>query len=240
MLLLAAMGSSGAYAVDLGSGLAAGGTLALTSDYLYRGVSQSDGRLAGQVDLHLSSNSGNYLGVWSSTRYDGLAPYAQYVVEPYIGHRFDLGNDWGVGVDARAHFLVGGQQEINDDTEEVSASLSYLDRWSVSVTAIPNAVRYWFDRRLSRTPAYVADTTVQWLIGKSFFLTAGVGYYYSTGTGPGIERAVGYLYGNGGLAFEYRRWRVDVGYFFAQEAAQRLFPYPTADQRVAATLAWRF
>lgn len=240
MLLLAVLGSSSACAVDLGGGLSAGGTLALTSDYLYRGVSESDGRLAGQVDLHLSSSGGNYLGVWSSTRYDGLAPYAQYVVEPYLGHRFDLGSDWGASIDARARLLVGGEQEINDDTEEVSASLSYLDRWSVSVTAIPNAVRYWYDQRLSRTPAYVADTTVQWLIGNGFFLTAGAGYYYSTGTGPGIERATGYAYGNAGFAFEYRRWRLDVGYFFAQEAARRLFPYPTADQRVAATVAWRF
>jgi uncharacterized protein (TIGR02001 family) len=238
--LLLAVSSSAARAVDLGSGLSAGGTLAVTSDYIYRGVSESDGRAAGQVDLHLASSGGGFLGVWSSTRYDGLAPYAQYVVEPYLGYRFDLGNDWAASVGARARLLVGGNQEINDDTEEISGSLTYLDRWSVSFTAIPNAVRYWFYQRLSRTPAYVADTTVQWLIGGGFFLTAGAGYYYSTGTGPGIERATGYLYGNAGLAYEYRRWRVDVSYFFAQEAAQRLFPYPTADNRVAATLTWRF
>ena len=81
---------------------------------------------------------------------------------------------------------------------------------------------------------------MQWLIERHFFLTAGVGYYYSTGTGPGIERATGYLYGDAGLACEFGRWRLDVSYFFAQEAAQRLFPYPSADGRVAATLTWRF
>lgn len=239
-MLLLATSTGAASAADLGNGLSAGGALTLTSDYIYRGVSESDGRLAGQVDLHLASTSGNFLGVWGSTRYDGLAPYAQYVVEPYLGHRFDLGTAWGATLSAHARFLVGGEQEINDDTEELSASLTYLDRWSISVTAIPNAVRYWYDRRLSRTPAYVADTSLQWLIGNGFYLNAGAGYYYSTGTGTGIERATGYAYGNAGLAYEYRGWRLDVGYFFAQEAAARLFPYPTADERVAVTLSWRF
>jgi uncharacterized protein (TIGR02001 family) len=240
VLLPLALGTAAAHAVDLGNNLSVGGALTVTSDYIYRGVSESEGRAAGQVDLHLASTGGSFLGVWASTRYDGLAPYAQYVIEPYIGHRFDLGNAWTASLGARAHLLVGGDQEINDDTEEVSGSLTYLDVWSVSVTAIPNAVRYWFYRRLSRTPAYVADTSVQWLIDRHFFLTAGVGYYYSTGTGPGIERATGYLYGDAGVACEYRSWRLDVSYFFAQEAAQRLFPYPSADGRVAATLTWRF
>jgi len=238
--MVLALSTAAARAADLGSGLSAGGALTLTSDYIYRGVSESGGRLAGQFDLHLAHTSGSFLGVWGSTRYDGLPPYAQYVIEPYIGHRFDLGSAWAARLGARAHFLVGGEQEISDDYEQVSGSLTYLDVWSVSVTAIPNAVRYWFDRRLSRTPAYVADTSVQWLIGNHFFLTGGAGYYYSTGTGPGIERATGYAYGNAGLAAEYGRWRLDVGYFFAQKAAERLFPYPTADERVAATLTWRF
>lgn len=237
--MLLGLSTGGAYAADPGSGVSAGGALTVTSDYIYRGVSESDGRVAGQVDLHLADTS-NFLGVWSSTRYDGLAPYAKYVIEPYLGHRFDLGSAWAASLAGRARYLVGGQQPINDDTEELSASLTYLDVWSVSFTAIPNAVRYWYDIRLSRTPAYVADTSVQWLVVNRLFLTAGVGYYYSTGTGEGIERATGYAYGNAGLACEYGRWRLDVGYFFAQTAAERLFPYPTADERVAATLTWRF
>ena len=40
---------------------------------------------------------------------------------------------------------------------------------------------------------------------------------------------------------EWRNLRLDVGYFLTQKAqAQRLFPYPTANDRFAGTLSWRF
>ena len=239
-LLPVAAGARSAHAQGLPGGLTVGGSLAVTSDYIYRGVSASNGNPAGQADLHAVTGN-TFIGVWGSTRDDELDPYASYDVDLYLGHRFDLGNAWGVTLSGRAHYLVGGDQEINDDTAELSASLSYLDRWTVSITAIPNAVRYWVYRRLSRSPAWVADTGVQWLIGHGFFLIAGAGYYRSTGTGPGIERATGYGYGNAGIAFEYRSWRIDVGYFLADEKrARKSMPYPIANDRIAATLVWRF
>ena len=71
-------------------------------------------------------------------------------------------------------------------------------------------------------------------------MTAGAGYYYSTGTGAGIERATGYAYGNAGVGYEWRSWRLDLGYFLAQNAARRSFPYPIAHSRLALTLAWHF
>jgi hypothetical protein len=135
---------------------------------------------------------------------------------------------------------VAGQQEISDDYQEISAAVTWLDFWTVSLTAIPSAVRYWFQDRLSRAPAFAADMSVQWLVYRGFFLTGGAGYYHVTGTGPGIQSANGYAYGNVGIAYEHRRWRVDVGYYLTQDKARVLFPYPSADDRFAASIAWRF
>ena len=101
-------------------------------------------------------------------------------------------------------------------------------------------MRYWFFRRLSRSPAWVADTSGQWALTPQFLLTAGAGYYYSSGTGPGINRATGYAYGNLGVAYEWHAWRLDVGYFLAQNAARRIFPYPVASEHFAVTLRLAF
>jgi uncharacterized protein (TIGR02001 family) len=223
------------------AGLEFGGGLAVTSDYIYRGVSESDGQGAVQGDLHLSSTGGTFLGAWASSRDSNLDPYANSVLELYLGHRFELGTAWGATASARSHyFLNGSTYQPSDDYQEISAALTYLDRWSLSVTSIPNAVRYWFFRRLSRSPAWVADTSGQWALRPQLLLTAGAGYYYASGTGPGISRATGYAYGNVGAAYEWHAWRLDVGYFFAQNAARRIFPYPVASEHFAATLAWHF
>ena len=238
-LLLPGVGAGPAAAGSLG-GLTFGGNLVITSDYIYRGVSSSNNKAAFQADLHVASGDGTFLGVWGSTRDNNLEPYANYELDIYLGHRFDLSNEWSTTVSGRAHYLLGGHQDISDDYQEISVGVTYLDFWTVSVTAIPAAPRYWFYERLSRAPAFVADTSVQWLVTKGFFLTAGAGYYHVTGTGPGIYAANGYAYGNVGLAWEHRRWRVEIGYYRTGDKAQEVVPYTSANERFAGSVAWRF
>jgi uncharacterized protein (TIGR02001 family) len=222
-----------------GGDLSFGGSLAYTTDFIYRGLSESGGHGAGQFDLH-ADTGGTFAGVWASTRDHDLDPYADYDVEVYLGHRFNLSNAWGASLSARGRFYVGGDQPFSNDYQEISAALTYLDSWSLSITVIPNAVQYWYETRLGRTTAWVAETTGQWLIVGGLFVTGSAGYYYATGTGSGIDIANHYAYGNAGLAYEYRRWRLDVGYFLTQNRAQQLTPYPIANDRFAGTLTWRF
>ena len=240
-LLLLAPGLRPGYAVDLAGEFTLGGSLAVTSDYIYRGVSESNGHGAFQADLHLDSG-GSFIGAWGSTRDQTLDPYADYDVEIYLGHRFDLSSAWSATLSARAHYFVGGtQEEGSADDQELSGALTYLDRWTVSLAAIPNAIHYWFDQRVGRSPAWVAETSGQWLLPvEGLFVTGGGGYYYASRTGPGIGAGGGYAYGDAGLAFEHRHWRLEVGYFVAQGKARQLVPYPVPSDRVAGSVVWRF
>lgn len=218
--------------------LSTGGNIALTSDYIYRGVSESDGRGALQAELHVSDTGGSFGGVWASTRDRDLEPGAGYDLELYLGQRFNLGNAWSASLSARSHYPLGAGRPATD-YQEVSAALAWLDRATFSLSYIPNAVRWYDYQRIARGPAVAADASAQWLVGPGLFVTAGGGYYYSSGTGPGMLAATGYLYGSAGLAYELRRWRVEVGYFRAQDHTGDLFPYPPAN-RVAGTIIWRF
>jgi uncharacterized protein (TIGR02001 family) len=238
--LPAGLAPAAALAAGAGEPFALGGSLALTSDYIYRGLSESDGHVAPQVDVHVTDSTGDFAGVWASTRDRNFDPYAAYDLELYLGHRFDFSGDWGLSLSGRSHYYLGGSQELSADYQELAAALTYSDRWSLTVTAIPNAVRYWYDIRLSRAPAYVADTSVQWLLLGGWYLTGGAGYYYATGTGAGIDVGAGYAYGNAGVAYLKGPWRLDLGYFLTQHHARQLFPYPIANQHVAGTVSWRF
>jgi uncharacterized protein (TIGR02001 family) len=239
-LALLLLASQGALAQGLTSGLTFGGDLAVTSNYIYRGVSSSDNEAAFQGDLHVASSGGTFSGIWGSTRDSNLEPYNDYELVIYLGHRFDLSSAWSATLAGRAHYLLGGQPEVSDDYQEISAALTWLDAFTFSVTAIPNAPRYWFYDRLSRAPAFVGEVSAQWLLYKDLFVTGGAGYYHATGTGPGIEAANGYAYGNVGLAWEHRHWRIEVGYYLTGDKAKQVMPYPSADERVAGSVIWRF
>ena len=159
-----------------------------------------------------------------------------------IGQRFDLNSEWNTSVTVTNYSYQGGHQFYSSDYQQLSASVAYLDRWSLMVSAIPNAVRYWGDYQYGRYPAYDAETSGQWLLYGGLFATAGAGYYLFTGTNAGVNvhSSLGYAYGNVGLAYEWHSWRAEVGYFLTQKRGQVLFPYPVANDRFAGTLSWRF
>jgi uncharacterized protein (TIGR02001 family) len=224
-----------------------GGDAAVTSDYIYRGLSETSHKGAVQLDLHASLSTGTFAGVWVSSLDHNYRPYTNYELEEYIGQRFDLSSAWNTSITVTNYQYPGARQYYWGDYQQIMASVSYLDRWTLSISAIPNALRYWGFDRIGRYPAYDAETSAQWLIWRGLYVTAGAGYYLFTGSGPDrdpyneySQPTIGYAYGNIGLAYEWRTLRLDVGYFRTQERAQMLFPYPYANQRVAGTLSWHF
>ena len=233
-----------------------GGTLVLTSDYIYRGVSQSDGQGALQADLHAGTAGGTFAGIWASTRDRNLEPGTSGEVQLYLGQRIALGSAWSAAVSGRADYFVGGPADHSNDFQELSASLSWLDRCTFSVSVIPSAARYTtvaygypespphYYYQVYRSTAFAGDGSSQWLlrqgfVGGALYATAAAGYYYASRPDHESARGIGYLYGNAGLALEWRRWRVDLAYFAAQRRAGQLFPYPVAN-RLAGTVAWQF
>jgi Bacterial protein of unknown function (Gcw_chp) len=236
-----------------------GGSLAATSDYIYRGVSQSDGQGALQADLHLGLASGTFAGVWASTRDRSLEPLTPAEAQVYLGQRFALGGAWTVTLSGRSDYFVGGGADHSVNYQEISVALTWLDRCTLSLTAIPNAIRYSYVQyqyqyqyreylvayyQEYRSAAFVADGSSQWLLregvlGGGLYLTAAAGYYYSSRPDHESPSALGYLYGNAGFALERRRWRIDLGYFAAQSGAAQLVPYPVA-RRLAGTVSWQF
>ena len=232
-----------------------GGNLVATSDYIYRGVSQSDGHGALQADLHASTPAGAFVGVWASTRDGDLEPGTPAQMQIYVGQHFNLGSDWSATVSGRADYFVGAPVRHSDDYQEISAAFTWLDRYSLSITAIPSATRYvptvCYSNGLQypcydiyRSAAFVADVAGQWLLreglfGGGLYLTAAAGCYYGSAADHDQAPAVSYLYGNAGLALAWRRWRIDVGYFAGQSRGSDLFPYPVAN-RLAGTVSWQF
>lgn len=214
-----------------------GGDIAAVTDYIYRGVSQNDGKPAAQIDVHLGANNGLFAGAWA-TSLSRERTSLEY--ELYAGKRFDLSSAWNVTLTAVDYSYVHNSQAHSNDYQELSVAFGYLDALTLSLSASPDAIRYWRGYRLGRYASYDADVTFQWPLCGPLLATAGAGYYYLSGPAPAAWGTQGYAYGNAGLAVERGPWRLDVGYYFAEAQAENLFPYAASNNRAAAMLSWRF
>jgi uncharacterized protein (TIGR02001 family) len=75
-----------AFAADAPKGdLTVSGSVALVTDYRFRGVSQTNGDAAVQGSINLNHSSGAYVGVWSSS-ISGGAVYGNQEVDIYGGY----------------------------------------------------------------------------------------------------------------------------------------------------------
>lgn len=111
-LLMAALPSNGQAQVDLNVGVA--------SNYLFRGVTQTDDAAAVQGGIDYAADSGFYVGTWASNvDFDG----AGYEVDLYLGFATELDN--GLGVDVGYLYYAYPDASSDIDFGEVYASLSY-------------------------------------------------------------------------------------------------------------------
>jgi uncharacterized protein (TIGR02001 family) len=219
----------------LARALSLDGDVTYTSDYIFRGISETGGHGAVQLDVHLTTLDGTFVGAFASTLGKVIDHYWDAELQTYIGHRFDMSPTWSTTLTAVNYKYLGGNVRVSNDYQELSLAASYLDRLTLSAFASPNFVKY-DGYRLGRYASYGIDASTQLpLVGQLLF-TAAIGYYSA---GEGSE-SLGYVYGNTGLAFEYKRLRVDAGYYFTQERAQPEFPYGQARQRIAGTISWHF
>lgn len=214
------------------------GELSYTSDYIVRGISQTGGRSAGQIDLRVGTQDGTFVGVFASTlnrvwNHDhGPNTGWDYELEAYGGHRFELSPSWSTTLTATSYSYLKGNAPFSDDYQEFSLTTAYLDLWNLELAVIPNAVEWEWEYRAGRYPAYVASTSAQVpLIGRLAF-TAGAGYYSSN--------EARYPFGNAGLAFEFKSLRVDASYYVARDTVQKFFPYGRVGNRFAASVSWHF
>ncbi len=212
-----------------------GGAVALTTDYVYRGISRSGHRPAVQVDLHLKTARGGFGGVWGSVVDDPPALVAPNELNLYLGWLWSLGQDWSAGVHYARYLYPSDPRYIEYDHDEVQAALSFQDRAVVSVALAPRIDRYslYGDPGQGRQWSFEASLTQP--LWRNISLTAGVGHY-------DLSDVIGATYWgwSGGLRIDVKRIQFTLSHFGADSAARQMFGTQVAHGRWALTAAWWF
>lgn len=102
------------------------GNVAVTSNYIWRGETQSGDLSAVSGGIDYAHDSGFYVGAWNSS----LAGAGEYELDLYAGYGFEVG---GVGLDVGAISYQYPQETNDGDFSEVYVGASY-DMFSAKVS----------------------------------------------------------------------------------------------------------
>jgi uncharacterized protein (TIGR02001 family) len=145
--------------------------LALTTDYVFRGVTQTDFDPALQGGLDYAfGDTGLYVGAWASN-VDFADPEGPDIeLDTYIGWSHDLSEDWNVDL-SFVHYAYLGETEAY-------GSLNYNEligktTWNEVVTA---TVAYTDDYANSGVSSWYFNLGGTWELGKAFAVNAGLGH----------------------------------------------------------------
>ena len=116
------------------------GYVALTTDYVKRGVSQSDGDPALQLGGDVNFVNGFYFGAWASMVDIDNGPGRQRDLEVnyYLGYVFDVTKSWRISANAVAYEYPGQTGNIDYSYQEYAIGGSYDDRLWLEFSYAPD------------------------------------------------------------------------------------------------------
>lgn len=110
------------------------GEVTITTDYVWRGVSQTSEDPALQAGFEASHSSGFYAGVWgSNVDFDDPDDGIDLEVDLFVGFAFDLNENLNLDLSATRYFYPGANSGYNIDYNEYAATLTIQEQVFFSV-----------------------------------------------------------------------------------------------------------
>lgn len=196
-----------------------------TSDYYFRGVSQTVNEPALQADLAVEHASGWFGSLFASTVGFPEQPYGNlgtFELAAQVGYGHALGRGWtAVGT---AAYYAYPNAEIGHDYLELGVGLNYRGAtasfgWAEDALGYAGSGRIW---------ELVGSRSLPWRLG----LNAGVGLYEL----PDFDDE--YAFWHVALTRPLGRFAADLGYYGSDSDGRRLFG-PRADPRLVVGFSYR-
>lgn len=207
-----------------------GGYLTLTSDFVRRGVSQSDTDPAVQLGGDLSLDRGLVLGVWGSSVDNRSQPGNQRDVEvnAYAGYGWDIRNDWRLTGFVIAYAYPGMDTPFDYGYVEYLVSANFKDRYWVETAFAP-------DYYGTGDGAWNVEALGEWPLSAAWNLSAGIGRF-------DLDDVVGaaYTYWQAGVTRNVGIINLDLRYYDTNRTVPFFSSRDTAKGRIVVSLTIPF
>jgi uncharacterized protein (TIGR02001 family) len=210
-------------------------TVSATTDYVFRGVSQTYDSAALQLGANYQSPTGWFAGAWASN----VNPYphagASEELDLYTGVTRPIGPDFSTRLAYTHYSYVDDPRPAHYDYDEFTLTAAYLDRLAATLSYQPDSSLYSTLGFVRHRPMGGLELTGRWPLRDDLAVFAGAGYY-------DLQRLFGVSYwaGDVGLAYVYKQATVELSHFFAEGAVERLFDDQSANGKWTLSVLLRF
>ena len=194
------------------------GTAAITSNYLFRGLSQTDGDPAVQASFDYNHPSGFFLGAWGSN-VDETISKGNVEIDLYGGYRNKIFENLGYELSVIYYWYPGGGNEPEPDYFELHGGLNYTFAKLPLEPTVGVGFNYSPDFFGEDGNAYYYSGTLRFTLPYKIGLGFELGYQQvagdkTTGNGGGPDGQDGYDYLSWkvGLSKELLGFNLDVSY----------------------------
>ena len=212
-----------------------GGAVTLTSDYVLRGISQSDNNPVLQGDVHWNFPAGWSAGLWGTEV--RLGPrIARSELGAYLQWQRAISGDFDLGAAFTHYAYANDPRPVRYDYDELAVSLAWRDQLYLEAAWTPRLNLYSPSEGLaSNREIYSVEASWHRTLLPRFDLSVGFGYYDP----QGLDHA-SYAYGNATLGWHYGHWRATLSEIWVQDALHRQYSPGPAGGPLTATVAWFF
>jgi uncharacterized protein (TIGR02001 family) len=200
------------------------GSATITSNYIFRGISQTDDNPAVQGSFQYNHPVGFYAGVWGSNVADYVSE-GNVEIDLYAGFKKEIMENLTSDLSVIYYWYPGDSQSPEKDYFEAHVGLGY------AFTKLPLAPNLGVGFNYSPNfygedgNAYYVNGTLQLTLPYQFVLGGELGYQYvqgdkTTGNGAGLNGGNGYNYlcWRIGLSKELLGFNLDLSYYDTNEA----------------------
>jgi uncharacterized protein (TIGR02001 family) len=181
------------------------GTAAITSNYIFRGISQTDDNPALQANFEYKHPVGFYTGVWGSNVDDSVSE-GNVELDLYAGFKKEIMANLTLDLSVIYYWYPGDSQSPERDYVEGHVGANYV---FAELPLQPNlglGFNYSPDFFGEDGNGYYVNGTLRLTLPYQFFLGFELGYQYvggdkTTGNGAGL---------NGGDGYDYMFWRIGL------------------------------
>lgn len=210
-----------------------GGSFLLTSDYVFRGVSQTDEGPAAQGSLDFGHASGFYAGAWASNVDFDAPDGIDMEINLYAGWVFGFENDSELDLQLVRYLYPGSNPGFGINYNELIAAYSYLDFYTATIA-------YSDDYLNTDESAFYYQFGAEFPLAESDYTVAFAAGYNDISSAAGSD----YWDFQLGISRSWRDFNVDLSYFdtsgYDSEVRDFLGPKSWADGRFVLSVGMEF